>query len=42
MGILPQEKDWNKIKVELFFDDGMIVLEMHELEFSGQGMIEDP
>jgi hypothetical protein len=42
MGIRPSVNDWKKIEVELFFDDGMIVLEMHDLEFSGTAIIEDP
>ena len=40
--IQPRNGDWQSLQLEMFFDDGQIVLAGHDLEFTGTGMIEDP
>lgn len=40
--IQPNHKDWDNLKLEMMVDEGQILLEMHDLEFSGNGLIEDP
>lgn len=42
MGIQPRIKKWEALQLEVFLDEGQIIMEMHDLEFSGKGMIEDP
>ncbi|CDW76437.1 UNKNOWN [Stylonychia lemnae] len=40
--IQPQNKNWENLKLEMMIDEGQILFEMHELEFSGNGIITDP
>jgi len=34
--------DYNQNEVELFFDEGQIMIEMHDLSVAGHGLIRDP
>jgi hypothetical protein len=40
--IMPSSKNYDDVELELFFDDGIITLEMHDLYIAGNGMITDP
>jgi hypothetical protein len=40
--IMPSSKNYDDVELELFFDDGVITLEMHDLYIAGSGMITDP
>lgn len=40
--IQPSHKNWKDLNLEMMVDEGQILLEMHDLEFSGNSMIEDP
>lgn len=40
--IQPRGADWESLQLELFFDEGQLILEGHDLEFTGSGSIEDP
>ena len=42
MAIEPREKTWWDLELELFMEDQQIVLEMHDLELSGNATIHDP
>ena len=42
MSIQPRIKQWEALQMELLFDEDQIIMEMHDLEFSGQGFIQDP
>lgn len=40
--VQPRNENWEDLQLELFFDEGQLVLEGHELEFAGSGMVVDP
>lgn len=40
--IKPRFSGWENLQLESFFDENTIILEGHELEFSGSGQIRDP
>lgn len=37
MGIQPRVKKWEDLKLEVFLDENMVIMELHDLEFSGKG-----
>ena len=40
--IMPPSANYDDLELELFFDEGLITLEMHDLVIAGNGMIKDP
>ena len=40
--VQPRNENWEDLQLELFFDEGQLVLEGHELEFAGSGLVVDP
>ena len=40
--IMPEIDNYESLELELFFDEGLITLEMHDLFIVGTGMITDP
>jgi hypothetical protein len=42
MQIQPRGGNWADLQLEIFYDEGQIILEGHELEFIGEGTIKDP
>ena len=42
LSVQPRVKSWDNLQLEVFFDEGQIIMEMHDLEFAGNGTIIDP
>lgn len=39
---MPSNPDLSQNEVEVFFDEGQIMLEMHNLQINGHGMLKEP
>ena len=40
--IQPSHGKWKELRLEMIVDEGQVVLELHELQFSGSSKIKDP
>lgn len=40
--IQPSHGKWKELRLEMIVDEGQVVLEMHELQFSGSSKVKDP
>lgn len=40
--IQPDNKNWKDLNLEMMVDEGNMLFEIHNLEFTGNSMIEDP